>query len=63
MSREYPAGTVVCIASNPDVPLTVIATPSNFTFSKVMWFDKELQEHYAELHDNTIKKYKDKEVT
>ena len=57
MSREHPNGSLVCIPSNPDVPMTVVQTCSQYTFSKVMWLDKELKEHYAEFHDSAIQTY------
>ena len=57
MSRVYPSGTVVCIASSPNIPMTVIGTPSTYEFSDLMWLDNESKEHYVTLHDDAIKLY------
>jgi len=58
MSRIYPAGTVVCLASNPDVPMTVVSTAAVITSSNVMWLDKEGKPHTATLQDNALQLYK-----
>ena len=57
MSREYPAGTLVCLKSSPDTPMTVIGTCSTFTYSDVMWLDGEGKAHHEALHDAALQKY------
>ena len=59
MSREYPNGSLVCIASSPDVPMTVTSTHSQYSFSTVMWLDSEHKEHFMDFHDSAIQAYKE----
>lgn len=58
MSRKYPVGSVVCIPSNQDLPMTVIRTCETYTFSEVVWIDENGNKHKEELHDNSIEAYK-----